>query len=67
MPSDPNTLSHVNGEENCVICVEHITGEEKYDCEMLNVSIRESKILYGRVCCDRLSGSFLKVLYLYLW
>jgi hypothetical protein len=39
VPSDPNTLSLANGENNCVMCVEHVTGEEKYDCEMLNVVV----------------------------
>ncbi len=62
---DPNTLSLANGEWNCVICVEHVTGEEKYDCEILNVLVRESRMLFGRVCYEFL-GEFLGFLYWYL-
>ena len=37
-------------------CVEHVIGEEKYECEMLNVVVRESRILVGRVSCDVCRG-----------
>ena len=66
MPRDPKTLSLANGEHNCVICVEHVTGEEKYDWEMLSVVIRESRMFCGRVCCDPVCGVFFEFLYLYL-
>ena len=49
------------------MCVEHVTGEEKYDCEMLNVVIMESRMFCGRVCRDSLSGAFFGFLCLYLW
>ena len=49
------------------MCVEHVTSEEKYDCEMLNVVVMESRMSCGRVCCDLLSGTFFGLLYLYLW
>lgn len=32
-----------------MIFVEHVIGEEKYEWDMLNVVVRESKILVGRV------------------
>ena len=66
MSRDPKTLSLANGEWICVICVEHVTGEEKYKCETLNVFVRESRMLCGRVCCALLSG-FFGCLYWYLW
>jgi hypothetical protein len=49
------------------MCVEHVIGEEKYDCEMLNVVVMKSTMLCGRVCCDYLSGAFFGFLCLYLW
>jgi hypothetical protein len=52
VPSDPKILSLANGEWNLVMCVEHVTGEEKYECEMLNVLVMESKRVCGRVCRD---------------
>ena len=39
MPNDPKILSLMNGEKYFVQCVEHVTGEEKYECEMLNVFV----------------------------
>jgi hypothetical protein len=45
-----------------VRCVEHVIGEEKYDCEILNVFVMESRRFCGRVCCDALSGFFFGVL-----
>ena len=39
--------------------VEHVIGEEKYECEMLNVFVIVSKRFCGRVCCDVFSKSFL--------
>ena len=63
--NDPKTLSLVNGEYNCVICVEHVTGEEKYDCEMLNVCVRESRRCCGKVCWGSFGESFFGFLYLY--
>ena len=48
------------------MCVEHVTGEEKYECDTLNVFVRESRMFCGRVCCSPLSESFLVFLYLYL-
>jgi len=50
-----------------VIYVEHVTGEEKYECEMLNVFMMESRRFCGRVCCAVLNGSFFGVFVLYLW
>ena len=67
MPSDPNILSLVNGEKYFVICVEHVIGEEKYDCDMLNVFVMVSRRFCGRVCCDVLSEFFFGILELYLW
>ena len=45
-----------------MICVEHVTGEEKYECEMLNVVVIESRRFCGRVCCVVFSGSFFGIL-----
>ena len=39
-----------------MIVVEQVIGDEKYDWEMLNVVMRESMILVGRVYCEFLSG-----------
>ena len=47
-------------------CVEHVISEEKYECEMLNVVVRESRMLVGRVCCDDCRGFLFEVLCLYL-
>ena len=66
MPSDPKNLSLMNGGKYFVICVEHIIGEEKCECEMLNVFVIESRRFCGRVCCDVFSKSFLGILELYL-
>ena len=49
-----------------MICVGHVTGEEKYEWEMLNVVMRVFMILVGRVCCVAFSGSVFGVLCLYL-
>ena len=46
--------------------MEHVIGEEKYECEILNVVVRASSILVGIVWCDVLRGFFLWVLFLYL-
>ena len=67
VPSDPKILSLVWDEENWVIVVERVIGDEKYDWETLNVVMIESMMLVGRVCCDYLSGFVLWVLYLCLW
>ena len=32
----------MNSEKYFVQCVEHVIGEEKYECEMLNVFVMES-------------------------
>ena len=58
MPSDPNILSLVNGEKYSVMCVKHVISDKKYECEMLNVFIMESRRFCGRVCCDNFNGSF---------
>ena len=42
-----------------MMCVEHVTGEEKYDCDILNVVVMESRMFCGRVCCDSMNGIFL--------
>jgi hypothetical protein len=47
--------------------VEHVVGEEKYECEMLNVFVMVSRRFCGRVCCDAFSGSFFGILELHLW
>jgi len=49
------------------MCVEQVIGDEKYECEMLNVFEIESKRFCGRVYCDAFSGSFFGILCLYLW
>ena len=49
-----------------MICVEYVTGEEKYECVMLNVLMIESRRFFGRVCCDVFSGSIFRFLELYL-
>ena len=41
-----------------MICVEHVTGEEKYECDLLNVCVMESRRLCGRVCSDAFNGIF---------
>ena len=41
-----------------MINVEHVTGEEKYECEMLNVCVMKSRRLCGRVCSDAFSGFY---------
>ena len=41
-----------------MICVEHVTGDEKYQCDMLNVFVMESRRFCGRVCCAVLGGIF---------
>ena len=61
MPSDPKILSLVNGEKYYVMCVEHVIGEEKYECEMLNVFVMVSRRFCGRECCDTFNGSFFGV------
>lgn len=66
VPRDPNILSLENSEQNCVICVGHVMGDEKYECEILNVVIRESKKQVEKVCCNAFNGSLLGILYLYL-
>ena len=48
------------------MCVEHVIGEEKYECEMLNVFVIVSKRFCGRVCCDVFSRYFFGILELYL-
>ena len=58
MPSDPKILSLVNGEKYSVLCVEQVIGDEKYECDMLNVFVIESRRFCGRVCCDTFKGSF---------
>ena len=45
----------------------HVTGGEKYECVIWNVFIKFSRMAFGSVCCESLRGSFLGVLYLYLW
>jgi hypothetical protein len=63
-PIDPKTLSRGNVEENCVICVGHVTGDEKYDCVMWKDSMRCARMSLGSVYCENLRGSFLGNLYL---
>ncbi len=46
--------------------MEHETGDEKYECVMLNSVRMEFRILVGNVYCESLSGSLLENLYLYL-
>ena len=50
-----------------MICVEHVIGEEKYECDMLNVFVMESRRFCGRVYCAVFRGSFFDFLGLYLW
>ena len=49
------------------MCVEHVTGNEKYDCVILNVVIIESRMVSGRVCCAPLGGLFFGFVCLYIW
>ena len=44
-----------------------MTGDEKYECVIWNVCMRFSKMVFGYVYCESLRGSFLGVLYFYLW
>ena len=67
MPSDPNILSLVNGEKYFVMCVKHIIGEKKYECDMLNFFVMASMRFCGRVYHDVLSEFFFGILELYLW
>ena len=39
--------------------MEHVTGEKKYEWNILKVVVMESSMLVGRVCCVVFSGSFL--------
>ena len=39
--------------------MEYVIGEEKYECVMLNVVVRESSRSVGIVCCVVLRGYFL--------
>ena len=56
VPSTPKILSLVNGEKYYVMCVEQVIGDEKYECDMLNIFVMESRRFCGRVCCDTLKG-----------
>ena len=49
-----------------VSCLEHVIGEEKYECEMLNNVVIESRMLVGRVCCDVFCLFLFEVLCLYI-
>ena len=49
------------------MCVEHVIGEEKYECVMLNVSVMVFRRSCGSVCCDTFSGFFFVFCGLYLW
>ena len=66
-PIDPNTTSLGNGEWNCLSVVGHVTGDEKYECVIWNEFMKFSRMAFGSVYCESLRGSFLGVLYLYLW
>ena len=47
--------------------VEHDTGDEKYECVMSKVVMRESIMLVGSVCSVVFVEAFLGILLLYLW
>ena len=64
---DPNTLSLGNGEDNCLIEVGHLTGDEKCECVIWNESIMCSRMAFGNVYWESLRGLFLGILYLYHW
>jgi hypothetical protein len=64
---DSNTTSLGNGEWNCLSVEEHVTSDEKYECIIWNELVRCSKMVFGSVYCENFRGSFLGVLYLYLW
>jgi hypothetical protein len=49
-----------------LILVEHVTGEEKYEVVILNVSMSRSRNFGGSVYCDFLRGFVFGILYLYL-
>ena len=66
MPSDPKNLSLVNGEKYFVMYVEHVIGEKKHECEMLNVFVKELRRFCGKMCCDGFRGYLFGVLELYL-
>lgn len=44
------------------MCIEHVTGKEKYECVILNIFVIESRRLCGRLWCDAFSGSFFGIL-----
>ena len=66
MPSAPKILFLLQGEYKVEICVEHVTGEEKYDWEILRVDVMVSSNYVGKVCCVVLNGFFMEGLCLYL-
>ena len=47
--------------------VGHVTGDVKYECVIWNMFVKFSRMAFGSVYCESLRGSFLGVLYLYLW
>ena len=67
LPIDPNITSLGKGEWNCLSVVGHVTGDEKYECVIWNVFMKFSRMAFGSVYWKNLRGSFLGVLYLYLW
>ncbi len=50
-----------------MIFVEHVIGEEKYECVILNVVISVSRMLVGMVWCGVFIEPFLLFLCSYLW
>ena len=46
-PRKPTILSHVKGEKNLVSFVEHVIGEEKYECWLLCAVVRVSSSVNG--------------------
>jgi hypothetical protein len=56
VPIDPNILSLVNGEDNCLREVGHVIGEEKCECAIWNESIMCSRMAFGSVYWESLRG-----------
>ena len=46
--------------------MEHVTGEDKYDWEILRVDLMMSSNLVGRVCCVIFNGFFREFMFVSL-
>ena len=64
-PSDPNILSRVCGEKYLISFVEHVIGDEKYECSMFHSLEIRSRSSVGNVYCVSFRGSVIGMQYLY--